>query len=48
MYAVQSSLKDLIIRPPTVDDAQKTLELMLRCDVSEYGEPMLDSACSPG
>jgi GNAT superfamily N-acetyltransferase len=29
-------------RHPTLDDAQRTLDLMVRCDVSEYGEPDTD------
>jgi len=34
--------EDLAIRNPTLDDAQRTLDLMIRCDVSEYGEPDAD------
>jgi mycothiol synthase len=34
--------EDLTIRNPTLDDAQRTLDLMIRCDVSEYGEPDAD------
>jgi mycothiol synthase len=36
---MQISLQDLTIRHPDVDDAQQTHDLMVRCDVSEYGEP---------
>ena len=32
-------VEDLAIRNPTLDDAQRTLDLMIRCDLSEYGEP---------
>jgi GNAT superfamily N-acetyltransferase len=35
-------VEDLVIRNPTLDDAQRTLDLMIRCDVSEYGEPDAD------
>jgi len=35
-------VEDLVIRNPTLDDAQHTLDLMIRCDVSEYGEPDAD------
>ena len=35
-------VEDLVIRNPTLDDAQRTLDLMIRCDVSEYGEPDTD------
>jgi mycothiol synthase len=38
----QYALEDLIIRPPTMDDARRTHELMVRCDVAEYGEPDMD------
>ena len=34
--------EDLTIRNPSLDDAQRTLYLMIRCDVSEYGEPDAD------
>lgn len=34
--------EDLTIRNPSLDDAQRTLDLMIRCDVSEYGEPDAD------
>jgi ribosomal protein S18 acetylase RimI-like enzyme len=39
MCNVQNPLKDLTFRHPGVDDAQQTHDLMVRCDVSEYGEP---------
>jgi len=32
-------LKELIIRQPTVDDAQTTLDLIIACDIAEYGDP---------
>lgn len=32
-------LENLLFRPPTPDDAEETLALMIRCDISEYGEP---------
>jgi mycothiol synthase len=35
-------VEDLVIRNPTLDDARRTLDLMIRCDVSEYGEPDAD------
>ncbi len=35
---MRASLDDLTIRTPTLEDAQRTLDLMVRCDVSEYGE----------
>ena len=38
----QYTLEDLNIRPPTMDDARRTHELMVRCDVAEYGEPDMD------
>jgi len=38
----QTSFPDVTVRHPTVDDAQRTLALMVRCDVSEYGEPDSD------
>jgi ribosomal protein S18 acetylase RimI-like enzyme len=34
--------EDLIIRHPTFDDAQETLDLMIRCEVNEYGQPDSD------
>lgn len=35
-------IEDLAIRNPTLDDAQRTLDLMVRCDLSEYDEPDAD------
>lgn len=32
-------MKSLTFRPPTLDDAQATLDLMIACDIAEYGEP---------
>lgn len=39
---MKSSLEALAFRPPTETDAQQTLELMVRCDIAEYGEPDSD------
>jgi GNAT superfamily N-acetyltransferase len=35
-------IEDLAIRNPTLDDAQRTLDLMVLCDLSEYDEPDAD------
>lgn len=39
---MESLSKNLIIRPPTENDAPQVLELMLRCDMAEYGLPDSD------
>jgi len=39
---MRPSLDDLTIRPPTLADAQRAFDLMVRCDISEYGEPDSD------
>ena len=31
--------QDLTVHHPTVNDAQVTLDLMITCDIAEYGEP---------
>ncbi|MCK4898841.1 MAG: hypothetical protein KAS38_08685 [Anaerolineales bacterium] len=36
------TIKDLIIRHHNKEDAQQTLDLLIRCDISEYGEPDSD------
>lgn len=36
--------QDVTIRHPKVDDAQRVLELMLRCNINEYGLPDSDLA----
>ena len=35
-------LKDVVYRNPTKNDARQTFELLIRCDMSEYGEPDSD------
>ncbi|MBU0494262.1 MAG: GNAT family N-acetyltransferase [Chloroflexi bacterium] len=34
-----NAAENLTIRHPSLDDAQATLDLMIACDVAEYGEP---------
>lgn len=38
------ALGDLAFRAPTVDDAQRTHELIVRCEIQDYGEPDTDLA----
>ena len=35
-------INSLIIRPPSPEDAQRTFDLIIRCDIGEYGEPDSD------
>jgi GNAT superfamily N-acetyltransferase len=38
----QYILDDLTVRSPTPDDVQRTYDLVVRCDVDDYGEPDVD------
>ena len=33
------SFDGLLISHPSLDDAQSTVDLMITCDIAEYGEP---------
>jgi len=37
-----NSIGDFSFRPPRLDEAKQVLDLMIRCDISEYGEPDSD------
>jgi hypothetical protein len=36
------SIDGLVFCAPTIDDAQRTHELIVRCDIQDYGEPDTD------
>jgi mycothiol synthase len=38
----QFTLDDLAFRAPTMDDAQRVFELIVRCEIRDYGEPDTD------
>jgi mycothiol synthase len=39
---MRTSLQDLTFRPPRLDDAQQTHQMIVRCAISEYGQPDSD------